>query len=174
MKKYIALFGLMAAMLLALSACGKKQSPQLEATVGITGEETEAGTAEPSGEAIRENAPLKEPSGTTANMDEIEAFAERTQEAVADHDIEALSRLLHYPVKLKTSDGRELEIRSREELKSLDPDSVFGDQLVIAIANIDTASLLMGESGVDMGDELSWVTFQVFDDGELGITRINQ
>ena len=93
------------------------------------------------------------------------------QEALADQDMEALESLVSYPCKI-SRDGTVLAtVYDESQFLSQDPSLIFGDDLLLAIANVDTGNLHMINNRVEMGQEQK-IVFQLRDDGELGITEI--
>ena len=104
----------------------------------------------------------------------VEAFAEKIQEAVGDRDLQAFGDLLFYPCVLLTGDEETITLKSREDLLKQNPDMVFGDDLMIAVANVDTVSLKKTDQGVVMGEGDSRITFQERSDGSYGITEIRE
>lgn len=171
-------------MTLALTGCGGKnaaieeESPKeaVKAQAGIlentetagTEEETDSGTAGP-GAGLGEEK--EEDQGRKRRF---EAFAETIQEAVADRDLEALADLLAYPCTLETADQESIILEKREDLLKQNPDLVFGDDLMVAVANVDTAALEITEAGAVLGEGTPNITFGESPEGSLGITGINE
>lgn len=112
--------------------------------------------------------------GTESGIHEIEAFAERIQEAVADKDMEALADLTAFPLKLETADGETLVFEDREEFLKQNPDLVFGDDLMVAVAGIDTATLKPEAGSVTMGEEGPFICYEELEDGSFGIRAIRE
>jgi hypothetical protein len=104
----------------------------------------------------------------------VEAFAEKIQEAVGDRDLEAFAGLLVYPCVFITGDGETITFHSREDLFKQNPDMVFGDDLMVAVANVDTVSLKVTDQGVTMGEGASAITFKEQSDGSFEITEIKE
>lgn len=104
----------------------------------------------------------------------IEAFAELIQEAVADRDMEALAGLIVFPVTLHTTDGEALTFRDREEFLKQNPDLIFGDDLMMAVANVDTAVLEMKDGAVMLGGENVFIRYEAAEDKTLGIVEIRE
>lgn len=103
-----------------------------------------------------------------------EAFAEQIQEAVSDRDLEALADLLTYPCIFITGDMETLTIEKREDLVKENPDKVFGDDLMVSVANVDTADLEIRDQTVILGEGESNITFKEYDNGSLGIIKIRE
>ncbi|MBE7720362.1 hypothetical protein [Lacrimispora indolis] len=191
LKKKIGLFCFAAVMTVVLAAgCGRKNAADIGGSSSETAKtETAAVRMEKSGteekadeEAVTEDDMDQSGPGTEATEEEessgpgkkVEAFAEKIQEAVADRDLQALGDLLFYPCVFITGDEETITLNSLEDLLKQNPDMVFGDDLMVAVANVDTVSLKMTDKGVVMGEETSKVTFQERSDGSLGITEIRE
>ena len=104
----------------------------------------------------------------------IEAFAETVQEAVSDRDLEALGDLLFYPCVFITGDEETIILEKKEDLLKQNPDMVFGDDLMVSVANVDTATLKAGDEGVVLGEGTSGITFQEKPGIGLRITEIRE
>ncbi|CUQ35807.1 hypothetical protein NQ487_20630 [Hungatella hathewayi] len=109
-----------------------------------------------------------------AGVQDIEAFAERIQEAVADRDMEALADLSAFPLNLETADGEKMTFEDRDEFLKQNPDLIFGDDLMVAIAGVDTATLEANADGVTMGEENPHIRYKKTEDGTFGITDIRE
>lgn len=122
--------------------------------------------------------PVKEPetlAGKTDRRKEIEAFAERIQEAVMDRNMEAMAELSSFPLEIVTSDGEDLRFMNRNEFLKQNPDLIFGDDLMMAIANIDTATLEQTADGVAMGETKGpHIRYVTGTDGSYGIVQIRE
>lgn len=145
------------------SKVGKETEGDIEALEN-SGEKEEMETPEDEDAEVKEEESKEIPE--TA-----EAFAESVQEAFADQDMEALESLVSYPCKI-SRDGTVLAtVYDESQFLSQDPSLIFGDDLLLAIANVDTGNLHMINNRVEMGQEQK-IVFQLRDDGELGITEI--
>lgn len=191
LKKKIGLFCFAAAFVVVLAAgCGRKGAADLSSSPSEAAKsETAAVKMEKSGteEKADEKAAPEDDMGQSGPGTEIteeeesagpgkkvEAFAEKIQEAVADRDLQAFGDLLFYPCILITGDGETITLSNQEDLLKQNPDMVFGDDLMVAVANVDTVSLKMTDKGVVMGEGTSKITFQERSDGSLGITEIRE
>lgn len=105
---------------------------------------------------------------------DIEAFAERIQEAVADRDMEALANLSAFPLNLETSDGEKMTFEDRDEFLKQNPDLIFGDDLMVAIAGVDTATLEVKADGVTMGEGNPHIRYQKTEGGAFRIMEIRE
>lgn len=105
---------------------------------------------------------------------DIEAFAELVQEAVADRDMEALADLAAFPLKLETADGEKMTFADRNEFLKQNPDLIFGDDLMVAIAGVDTATLEANADGVTMGEENPHIRYKKTEDGTFRIMDIRE
>lgn len=103
-----------------------------------------------------------------------EIFAETVQEAVADRDMESLAGLIEFPFVLISTDKESITILDEEEFLKQNPDMIFGDDLMIAIANVDTAALVQENGVVTMGDENSFVRYRENREGGFVITDIQE
>ncbi len=188
LKKKISLFCFAAVMTIVLAAgCGRKDVSELG---GSSSEAAKTETA-----AVRMEKPMTQEhtdketvmeenmdrSGTETKEEDaagqgkrVEAFAEKIQEAVADRDLQALGDLLFYPCFFITGDAETITLNSLEDLIKQNPDMVFGDDLMVAVANVDTVSLKIKTEGVIMGDGASKIIFQERSDGSMGITEIRE
>lgn len=158
-------------MALALIGCGGKTTVREDSSIKEAAE-AEAGIIENT--ESMESTEIQEKEEEQGRRQRLEAFAETIQEAVADRDLEALSELLAYPCVLKTADGESLALEKPEDLLKQNPDLVFGDDLMIAVANVDTADLDETETGVVLGEGAQNIIFTECADGSLGITEINE
>lgn len=171
---------IMAAVLTA--GCGSKKAVDSVETSGITTEsETAAGNLEKA--MIQEDSQEEEGQegpGATESSESLEldnraeAFAEKIQEAIADRDLESLADLLRYPCSFISMDKETIVFEKREDLIKLNPDMVFGDDLMIAVANVDTGSLNTIEKNIVLGEGESRITFQSNEDGSFGIIEIKE
>ena len=105
---------------------------------------------------------------------DIEAFAELVQEAVADRDMEALADLAAFPLNLETADGEKMTFADRNEFLKQNPDLIFGDDLMVAIAGVDTATLEVNADGVTMGEENPHIRYKKTEDGTFRIMDIRE
>jgi hypothetical protein len=103
-----------------------------------------------------------------------EAFAEKIQEAVSDRNLEELAELIAYPCVFINGDQETIILKKQEDLLKLNPDMVFGDDLMISIAKVDTATLKKSEEGIVMGEGASRIVFQETADGSIGITKMKE
>lgn len=192
-KKFICICFAILLMALFTAGCGRKETGDAQkASSQATEAETEAGlmkkTAEEksereetqssvSGEDMEQEGPGAEIFESTQADDpdkKAEAFAEKIQEAVADRDLEALADLLSYPCVFITGDQDTLTLEKRDDLVKQNPDMVFGDDLMVSVANVDTADLDIKGQGVVLGEGESNITFKEMPDGTMGITEIRE
>ncbi len=172
------------------AGCGRKEAAD---SGGTSYKVTESGTAATESEEDGTEGIMKDETGGPAedadqagpgafNMenrestgpDKAEVFAERVQEAVADRDMEAFADLLSYPCVFITGDQDTIILQKREDLMKQNPDMVFGDDLMVAVANVDTASLKMTKEGTVMGEESPGITFLENAKEGIGITEIRE
>lgn len=145
----------------------EKSREEAEAEDGAGGPGEENDQAGPGGEAMEE----RESEGPDKQA---EAFAEMVQEAVADKDMEAFADLLSYPCVFITGDQETIILQKQEDLMKQNPDMIFGDDLMVAVANVDTAALKMTEEDVTLGDGLSGITFREITKRGFGIIEIKE
>ncbi|WP_312426762.1 hypothetical protein [Lacrimispora sp.] len=190
LKKKISLFCFAVAFAVLLTAgCGRKQAADLGGAPSEAAKtETAAVKMEKSGtnQGDEETVPEEdmgqpgpgiesvESEESTGAGKKVEAFAEKIQEAVGDRDLEAFADLLFYPCVFVTGDEETITLKNREDLFKQNPDMVFGDDLMVAVANVDTVSLNMTDKGVTMGEGTSKITFQERTDGSFGIVEIRE
>lgn len=62
----------------------------------------------------------------------------------------------------------------KEDLLKLNPDMIFGDDLMVAVANVDTGSLNTKDEKIVLGEGESRITFQTSQDGSIGIIEIKE
>ena len=159
-------------MVVLLAGCAGKEN--IKATKEMDKTELRS-AANPMEEAMSEISVEEETSIETEERDEkLEAFAEIVQEAVSDRNLEALSDLLSYPCKLVTVDQETISLNDKEDLMKQNPDLVFGDDLMIAIANVDTATLKPSRDGVILGEGSSFLVFHKMETGDYGINEIRE
>ncbi|MBE5984701.1 MAG: hypothetical protein E7248_15565 [Paenibacillaceae bacterium] len=103
-----------------------------------------------------------------------EAFAEKIQEAVSDKNLEELAELIAYPCVFINGDQETIILKKQEDLLKLNPDMVFGDDLMVSIAKVDTATLKKSDVGIVMGEGPSRIVFQETADGSIGITEMKE
>ncbi|MGC6175245.1 hypothetical protein [Lacrimispora sp. 38-1] len=103
-----------------------------------------------------------------------EAFAEKIQEAVSDRNLEALAELITYPCVFINSDQETIILKKQEDLLKQNPDMVFGDDLMVSVAKVDTATLKKTEEGIVLGEGASRIIFQESPEGSIGITEIKE
>ena len=103
-----------------------------------------------------------------------EAFAEKIQEAVSDRDLNALAELINYPCVFITGDKETIMLKKEEDLLKQNSDMVFGDDLMVAVANVDTGTLKKTKEGVTLGEEASRIVFKEFNESSFGITEIKE
>lgn len=103
-----------------------------------------------------------------------EAFAEKIQEAVSDRNLDALGELITYPCVFITVDKETIMLTKEEDLIKQNPDMVFGDDLMVAVANVDTGTLKKTEEGVPLGEGASRIVFKEFSENSFGITEIKE
>lgn len=143
-----------------------------EAAAGAAAGEAVAG--EPAAGQNADKADAGAAKEARGGLSAIEAFAEKIQEAVADKDMEALAELLSYPCRLTVSDEEDFEIPDREYFIKLNPDLVFGDDFMVAVATQDTAELYANRGEVFLGEEGTGVVFTVLEGAVGGIIGIFQ
>ncbi len=103
-----------------------------------------------------------------------EAFAEKIQEAVSDRNLEALAELITYPCVFINGDQETILLKKQEDLLKQNPDMVFGDDLMVSVAKVDTATLKKTEEGIVLGEGASRIIFQETPEGSIGITEIKE
>jgi hypothetical protein len=164
------------------AGCGSRKAVDSVGTPGIT---TESGTAasnlekamiqeDPAEEEGQEGPGAMESSESPESDKRAEAFAEKIQEAIADRDLESLADLLSYPCNFISMDKETMVFEKREDLIKLNPDMVFGDDLMVAVANVDTGSLNTIEKNIVLGEGESKITFQSSQDGSFGIVEVKE
>lgn len=194
LNRRISFIGLIVVMSILITAgCGRKDAGESTGNPSVTTElQTDVTTEnnvmakkaaqgeleEGSSEEIQEEN--QEGPGAGENMESeepdqrMEAFAETVQEAVSDRDLEALANLLFYPCELMTGDQEKIDLEKPEDLTKQNKDMVFGDDLMVAVANVDTALLETEENQITLGDENSYIIYQIKEDGSIGIIKIKE
>lgn len=179
---------LLAALLTA--GCGRKEASDSSGTPtettesetaasrmekALIQEETSEISEEDEAEDMGEAGPGAMESSESQGADtKVEAFAEKVQEAVSDRNLETLADLISYPCVFITGDQEKIILQNSEDLTKQNPDMVFGDDLMVAVANVDTGTLQVTEKGVVLGEGESNITFRLKADGTIGITEIKQ
>lgn len=178
MKKKIAVLGTALMIAAAVTACGGKDT-KTETTVPVEttvpaesltpAETTETGESAADTES---DSQAQEPSeeGEALSAEEMKAFAEKIQAAVADKDLNALADLCAYPVYVSFGEGEGEELASRDDIIKLKPDQVFTDDMMKEVAGTDVDNLEQFGVGVVVGVESS-ITFNSVD-GKAAVTSI--
>ncbi len=190
-KRFCIICFVMALAVLCAAGCGKKgdstagsdaaQMTETETEAGILEKSiTESGT-EGTGSSEEEPGSLMDdqgesPADGTYNGPgkQVEAFAEKIQEAVSDRNLEAFAELITYPCVFINGDQETILLKKQEDLLKQNPDMVFGDDLMVAVAKVDTATLKKSEKGIVMGEGTSRIIFQESPEGSIGITEIKE
>ena len=121
------------------------------------------------------HADSKEAPGTSLSpAKKAEAFAEMVQEAVADRDLEAFASLLYYPCLITTKEQETVILETKEDLMKQNPELVFGEDFMVAVANVDTAALEQSDEGFLLGEEFAGITFAEKPNGNFGIKEIRE
>lgn len=152
------------------------EAPVMEEKKEIIKEETieETESAETQSSEAGPGAGLPDTEEKKDGQEKIEAFGERLQEAVSDRDLESLADLTAYPLTVKMADGEILMITDRQELLKQNPDLIFGDDFLMAIANVDTATLVETKDGVVMGEEGPGLVFRETGTDSFGVVSIQE
>lgn len=171
MKKKVLITGLMMATMLTISACGSKNTTDTTATVESTTADVttaeEPTTVETAGTTDIMNSETED----ELTAEQIKAFAEEIQAAVAGQDMGWLADLTSYPVYVALEDGEGSEIESKEAFMELGEDKIFTEILKEQIAAVNPEELEVFGAGVIMGEDAS-ITFNSVD-GEPAIISIN-
>lgn len=154
------------AVMLMVSGCGSKGSVD---SGRITSQVKESEKAA----VVMEKTDTEEDSLEEQNK-EAEAFAETVQEAFADRNVEVLGDLISYPCVFITVDQETIILDKREDLIKQNPDMIFGDDLMVAVANVDTASLKVTKEGVTLGEGTTGITFFDKSNGSFQIKEIRE
>lgn len=152
------------------------EAPVMEEKKEIIKEETieETESAETQSSEAGPGAGLPDTEEKKDGQEKIEAFGERLQEAVSDRDLESLADLTAYPLTVKMADGEILMITDRQELLKQNPDLIFGDDFLMAIANVDTATLVETKDGVFMGEGGPGLVFRETGTDSFGVVSIQE
>lgn len=182
MKKKIVLVTLFTALCVNLTACGTSADAVSESTSEASSEivsEMVTSVPDTSSEITTEEStqtettPALEIDTADANTD-LAVVAQDIKDAVAGKDLEALSKLAIYPVYVGIGDG--MEIASEDDFMKLNPDDVFTDEMVAAIASVNNAFLSQTNAGIILsGTENAKpnIILGVSDSNAYGITGIN-
>lgn len=100
------------------------------------------------------------------------AFAIKIMNAVKAMDMKALSDLTNFPVFIDTGNYSG-PMNTSGEFEVIDSEKIFTEALVTRMANYNLFDLKYTDSGFVMGDGTPSITFDVDDDGILGIIGIN-
>ena len=104
----------------------------------------------------------------------VTAFAKEVQTAVAAKDMDALSDLMIYPTYVSDVEENDGIINTKEDFLAIDPDLIFTDALMNAVANTDFDSFVACEAGFTFAvddDYTNSITFGV-EGGQIGIQGI--
>ncbi len=100
------------------------------------------------------------------------AFAIKIINAVKTMDMKALSDLTNFPVFLDTGNYNGV-INTSGEFEAINNEKIFTEALVSRIVNYNLFDLAYTDAGFVMGSGTPNITFDVDDDGILGIIGIN-
>ncbi len=100
------------------------------------------------------------------------AFAIKIINAARAMDLVALSNLMDYPVFFETYDYKGT-VNTVEDFRSINNERIFTEELVTRLADYNLFDLKYTDAGFVMGDGTPSLTFDVDDDGILGIVGIN-
>lgn len=100
------------------------------------------------------------------------AFAIKIINAARAMDLKALSDLTNFPVFLETGTYSG-SINTSGEFEAIDTEKIFSEALVTRLANYNLFDLKYTDAGFVMGNGTPSLTFDVDDDGILGIIGIN-
>ncbi len=100
------------------------------------------------------------------------AFAIKIINAARAMDLKALSDLTNFPVFL-SANGYSGSINTSGEFEAIDNEKIFTEALVTRLANYNLFDLKYTDAGFVMGNGAPSLTFDVDDDGILGIIGIN-
>lgn len=101
-----------------------------------------------------------------------EGFAKQIVDVVAKKDMNALADLMAYPSYVSCVKENDGIVNSKEEFLAQDPEVIFDQSLLDAIAKADLSDLTPLMAGVVVGDDTPNIIFNSVD-GKLGITGIN-
>lgn len=194
LNRRISFIGLIVVMSVLITAgCGRKDAGESTGNPSVTTEsqtdaaaedtvtakkavqgELDNGSAEETPEENQEGPGETESTESEESEQKMEAFAETVQEAVADRNLEALANLLFYPCEFVTGDQDKIILEKPEDLTKQNKDMVFGDDLMVAVANVDTALLEIEKDQVVLGNENSYILYQIKEDGSMGIIKIKE
>lgn len=185
MKKRNYVVAAASALALALTACGGSSTEETttaaETTAEAADESAEETTAQAEDETTEESSVEGSSEGAEAESgseaeeitaEDVTAFAEEAASAVMNEDIEKLADLVSFPVYVASATDNEGVVEDRESFVALG-DSVFTESFVDAITSADLSSLEETEAGYVIGDGTPNIIFNVGEDGNLGITGIN-
>lgn len=174
MKKWKCLV-IVGAIVLGCMGCGA-QKPEETGAVDIKpvdvvksesgSEDTESENTPTESETEEKNNNFEDLEEKAADGD-VAAFAGQIQAAVADKDMEAVSKLCSYPLAVN---GEAVE--SEDAFMELGADVIFTEERCAVIEAVDVSALEETMAGVIMGDATPNIIFKSVD-GELRITGIN-
>ncbi len=101
------------------------------------------------------------------------AFAIKIINAVKTMNVDALASLTNFPVFVDKGNGSKGPVNDAETFKKIDSDVLFTEALVERMGNYNLFDLEYTDAGFVMGDGGPNITFDVDDDGILGIIGIN-
>ena len=73
-----------------------------------------------------------------------------------------------------TMDKETMSVKKKEDFLKQNPDMIFGDDLMVAVANVDTGTLKKIEEDMALGEGESRIIFQSNQDGSIGIIEIKE
>lgn len=101
------------------------------------------------------------------------AFAIKIINAVKTMNVDALANLTNFPVFVDKGNDSKGPVNDAETFKKIDSDVLFTEALVERMGNYNLFDLEYTDAGFVMGDGGPNITFDVDDDGILGIIGIN-
>ena len=163
MKKRIFIIGTVMMLAGAITACGEKTP---------TNQDKGAISSNTNEDEVTDDKDINsENDGTSdADAEEIKAFAEKIQKAVADKDMDALAELCSYPMNISISEENVTEIADKDTFMKIEPEKVFTEGFIKEIADTDIDNLEEYGVGILLGNENS-IAFNKIDD-EFKITSI--
>ncbi|MEY8339110.1 hypothetical protein AALB16_14025 [Lachnospiraceae bacterium 62-35] len=175
MKKRCYVAATVSALALAITACGGgsgKENTEAETTVESTVEQ-ESQVEETEGDTQEESETAETEAEAEITQEDITTFAEEVEGVVMNKDLEGLADMISFPVYVASVTENEGIVENKEAFLAIGQDKLFVDAFVDVITSFDVTGLEASEAGYVIGNETPNIIFNIGEDGNLGITGIN-
>ncbi|RGY99852.1 hypothetical protein [Clostridium sp. AM58-1XD] len=179
MKKRTYVIAAASALALALTACGggntkEETTTAVETTAESSAEDaTDAVSQESTNDSSEAAEETTEAKKAEVTEDDIIAFVEEVEDAVMNKNMKSLAEMITYPVYVASVKENEGIVADKEAFLALDKNTLFAEAFVDAVTSFNASEIEESEAGYVIGNGTPNVTFNIGEDGALGITGIN-